>query len=231
MESGSSVSAVANGQQSTPGFEETTMRRDWRKIRKMADTVGILPFNGENPATLKQRTRLCYIILCLETAPIGSQEHGNGLLYTHRRALELAPDGVGKRLALRFEQECESRFAKGVGIYTAQWQWMPEVYKDENGTPNLLALHGDGFPLVKIRLGTDGVWRWDWALGPERVNPARPVYPVAVSMCVREHLLEALGLPADTDPATLIGQPVDEDTFIKAVKLPRIEAGEWSLGE
>jgi len=200
-----------------------------KEIRKLASTVGVFRADVDTKK-LHPNTRNALWKLGLRKAPYGVSPFAPHLdrLFTEERFLELQPDSAGKRLAARFERENGSQFALGVGIYHASWQWFPDIYRDENGTPNQLVVTGDGFALTRIRFGTDGIWRWDWVQDPEivkerygteafsRLPETHKVY-VAFEAHYAPGILAALGLP-NTDPTMLIGQPVTEDDFIRATK-------------
>ena len=183
--------------------------------------------SGDAWKQMRFNTRMAILHLGLMAAPRGSSEWGNGLAYTKERFLELQPDSAGKRLAARWNKENGSRFAMGIGIYAADWQWYPDIYQDEQGTPNQLVITGDGFAMARIRLGTDGVWRWDWMRNPEMSAKlcggfeklsARERQYEAFDSRYAVGLRSAMGLPPDADLTSLIGQPVSEDEFLRVTK-------------
>ena len=198
-----------------------------KQIRELASTTGVPTAQVYGPARLHPSTCHHLYKLGLQGAPWGSAFYKLPLLFTEERAWALQPDSKGKRLAARFNDSCGGRFVPKMGIYTASWQWYPERYKDENGVPNSLVVTGDGFPMARLRLGADEVWRWDWVQNPDVLKqvcgsdfehlPASHKEWVALDKRVLlPQALKALGLPPETDPATLMGQPVSEDAFIDA---------------
>ncbi|KKW12989.1 MAG: hypothetical protein UY48_C0006G0042 [Candidatus Gottesmanbacteria bacterium GW2011_GWB1_49_7] len=198
------------------------------QIRKEAETTGTDPKNWgpEGYHSLHYNTQRAVRNLYLEPAPWGTPQYDTPLMFTRKRAIEMQPDCAGKRLAAHFNEVNGGRFVLGMGIYQAYWQWRPDTYKDANGVPNQLVVAGDGFPMARIRFGTDGLWRWDWMRNPDVLKascnsemwgtltqPYKEWTPFDQYMA--GVVTKNLGLEAGTDLTFMMGVPVSEDEFIR----------------
>lgn len=198
------------------------------QIREEAETTGTNPANwGPNGYnSLHRSTQRAVVHMFLEPAPWGTPQYGSPLMFTQKRVIEMQPDCAGKRLAARFNETNGGSFVPRMGIYKAYWQWVPDTYKDENGVPNQLVVAADGSPMVRIRFGTDGVWRWDWNHNPdvykakmsdEMWESYSPRYKewAPFNTHVTGLVTHRLGLEDGADLSFLMGTPVSEDEFIR----------------
>lgn len=135
----------------------------------------------------------------------------------------------GEALTTRIRKEKATRFLRGWGIVNVAWQWFPDFYKDEDGVPNCLIIMGDGFPMIRVRLGADDQWRLDYVQRDETTHFRYP-NPDDYAKCpdywkmdvpFPENMvplfLTALGLPLDTDPVSLMGSVVTEDQIVSMI--------------
>lgn len=162
----------------------------------------------------------------LRPAPFGSAKHGEPVLFLGSVAIALQPDSKGKCLAARITSECKG-FRPGWGNINVDWQWFPKIYQDDNGVPNQLVVTGDGFPMLRVRLGLDDVWRFDLVQSAEVAKarfgekfdscPNNWKHDIAFPESMAKGYLAALGLPLDTDPMTLMGEPVTEDQILACI--------------
>jgi len=63
---------------------------------------------------------------------------------------------TGQELQRRVQAALDS--VPTLTILDARFPWLPEVYHDENGAGNCLALTEDGFACFKVVRGIDGCW-------------------------------------------------------------------------
>jgi len=208
------------------------------EIRKMASNPnqGVPHAAVFGPAwgDMHHTTRNSITRMCLTRAPYGSPKHGEPVLFLPEVAFNMHPEGKGKDLTRRInEEKGGGRFMRTWGNVNAAWQWFPDIYKDENGVPNCLIIMADGFPMVRVRLGADDQWRLDY-IQRDEVTRLRYPNPDDYAKCPEywktdipfpENMvptfLTALGLPMDTDPVSLMGTIITEDQIL-ALITPRL---------
>ena len=204
----------------------------WTEIRKLASDptqgVPIEIVDGPAWAAIPPSTKSRIWRMGLTPPPYGSPKQGDKVLFLREVAFAMHPESKGKALATRIRKEKGGgRFLETWGNVNGHWQWHPDIYKDENGVPNCLVIMADGFPMVRVRLGTDDQWRLDYVQRDEITRlrcgngydeaPDQWKEDIAFPKDMVPAFLTALGLPLDTDPVSLMGTVVTDDQILALI--------------
>lgn len=185
---------------------------------------------GEAWRLYPHQTRRAIWGMDLTPAPYGAPKYGEKLYFLKEVADAMLPMNKGKAFLDRFTAEKGGgRFMMTWGYIDAYWPWFPNIYKDENGVPNCFIIMGDGFPQIRLQLGTDEQWRLDYLQtdaatrlhypDPDDYARCPDSWKKDVALPPRRVpvVMKVLGLPKDTDPVSVMGTVVTEDQILDMV--------------